>query len=73
MHTSQLLSDGFDEKRGNDRRVDAAGQSQQYFFVADLFAKSFALLIDKGFRQRGGRDALHGFGSYVVSHFSPPI
>ena len=49
MHAGQLRADGFDQKCGNNRGIDAAGQCQQDFFSADPFFDQFDLIVDEVF------------------------
>ena len=49
MHAGPLRADSFDQKCCYNRRIDTAGQSQQNFFIADLFFDQFDLIIDEIF------------------------
>ena len=69
MHADQLLTDGFDQQRSDNRAVHTAGKSQQNLFVTNLFPDGFHLLGDKCLGKRGSRNPFHAFGPFVVIHF----
>ncbi len=72
VDTDQLIADRLDEQGCHNRGVDAAGQGQQDFFVADLFLDEGDLLIDERLGELGGGDADHIVRSSDFSHRAPP-
>ena len=71
MDGDQLLADGLDEKRRNNRGVHTARQGEKHFLVANLGAQFPDLFIDEFPGQFGGRDPLHIRGTNVTCcHFS---
>ena len=68
MHADQLFADRFDQQRGRDRRINAAGQREQHLFVTDLFSQFSNLFFDKSLRKRLIGDAFHGFRTFVSLH-----
>ena len=66
MYADQLFANGFDEQRGDDGTVYSAGQSQQYLFIADLFADCGNLLCNKLFSLLCCLDAFHRFRAHIV-------
>ena len=68
VDADQLLSDCLDEQCGDNGAVNAAGQCQQYLFISDLRANGCDLFFDEGACELGGRDACHGFRSYIWIH-----
>ena len=65
VDTDELLADRLDQQRRDDGAVNAAGEGEQYLFVADLGTKFRDLLVDKRLSQLRGGDSLHRFGSYI--------
>ena len=65
MDADQLLTDGFDQQSGNDRRVNTAGKSQQNLLVANLLTDQLDLLIDKGICQLEIGDTSHRLGTDI--------
>ena len=57
VYAGELFADGADEQRRDDRRVNAARQREQDFFVADLPFQQFDLVGDEVF----GVPVLFGF------------
>ena len=45
-HAGQLVADRLVQQRGDDRRIDAAGQPEDDFVVADLLAHARDLVVD---------------------------
>ncbi len=72
MHADQLLSYRFDQQRGDDGRVYAAGQCQQHFFIANLFLQRRNLFVNKRFRKFRSRNAFHRFRAFCLFHREPP-
>ena len=68
MDAGQLLTDRLDQKGGDHGGIDAAGQGEKYFAVADLRAERGQLLVDKCPGQLGGSDSLHRFRALIVRH-----
>ena len=68
VHAGELSADRTDQKRRDDGRIDAAGQREKDFLIADLRADIGDLFVDERFRLRSGRDAFHGFGSCKNRH-----
>ena len=68
VYANELLTDCFDEKRSNNRRVNAAGKSEQYLFVANLFANSCNLLSDELICKFRGCDTSHRIRSDIGIH-----
>ena len=64
----KMLADGFDEQSRNDGRIHTAGQGKKDLLVAYLGTDLRDLLTDKRFRQLGGGDAFHGFGTNIALH-----
>ena len=62
----QLFADGLDEQSRHHAGIHAAGQGQQNLLIAHLGANLGDLLVDELLGQRGGGDALHAFGTYIV-------
>ena len=44
MHAGQLLADGTNQKRRNNRGIHAAGERQQNLFIANLTLDEFNLV-----------------------------
>ncbi len=65
VHAYELLSDGFDQQRRGNGRVNTAGQRQQHLFIADLRSQVLHLLFDKGLRQLRRRNAFHGIRTFI--------
>ena len=55
----QLLAYGLDEQGRDDRGIDAAGQGEQHFLVADLRTQFLNLFFNEFLGQGGRRDSLH--------------
>ena len=72
VHADELLPDGLDQQRRDDRRIDPAGQRQQHPFIAHLRADFPHLLVDELRRQRLRGDARHRLRPFVVLHRSTP-
>ncbi len=83
VDADEVLTDGSDEQRGDDGRIDAAGQREKDLAGADLGFDIGDLLVDKGFRELGSRYPLHIVGTNECGHwehlqnmillyFSPP-
>ena len=68
VDAGELLADRADQQRRDNGRIHAAGQGKKDFLVADLGAEHLDALIDIGFCQRRGVDALHAFGSGFQCH-----
>ena len=66
VDADQLLADGLDQQRGHHAGIHAAGQRQKNLFAAYLRPDLLDLLGDKGVGEGGGRDAFHGFGTYIA-------
>ena len=69
VHADQLLSDGLDQQRGDNRAVHTAGKSQKNLFVTHLFPDCLHLLGDERLGKRGSSNPFHAFGPFVVIHF----
>ena len=65
MDADELLTDRLDQKRRDDRAVNAAGEREQNLFVADLRTEFCDLFVDKRLREFRGGDSFHCFGSYI--------
>ena len=72
MHADQLLTDRLDQKRGDNRAVHPARQSEQHLFVAYPGAKLLHLLVNKRIGKLGSGDSFHCFGTYISLHNDPP-
>ena len=72
VYADELLPDGLDQQRRDDRRIDPAGQRQQHPFIAHLRADFPHLLVDELRRQRLRGDARHRLRPFVVLHRSTP-
>ena len=66
VNARELLADCFDEQRRDDGRIDAAGEREEHFFIADLTAQLCELFVDKRLRKLRRFDALHVFWTDVV-------
>ena len=68
VHADEAVADRLDEQRGDDRRIDAAGQRQQYLAAANLRTQGVDLFSNECVRLLGCRDAGHVFRTLVVFH-----
>lgn len=68
MHADELLADGLDEQRCNNRAVNAAGKGQQDLLVTDLLTDCGDLLIDERLGKFGSGDTHHVVGTLVGIH-----
>ena len=68
MDADQLLADGLDEQGRDHRRVHAAAEGQQNFFIAYLLAHEGNLLLDKSVGKSRRGDAYHRFGAFILNH-----
>ena len=68
VNASEVLADGFDEKCGDDGRIDSSGEGQKDLSVPDLLLQCGYLFIDECFCEFRSCDALHGIRAYVAVH-----
>ena len=68
MHADELLADGLDEQRRDDRRIHAAGEGKQHLIVSDLRLQRLHLLRNKRIRKCRCCNALHLRGSFLITH-----
>ena len=68
MYTDELLADGLDQHRCDDRGINAAREREQDFLVPDLLPESRKLFLNKCICQFRSGDPLHGIGSSVIDH-----
>ena len=47
VHADELFAYRLDEERGNDRAVNAAGEREEYLFVAYLLSEKLDLIVDE--------------------------
>ena len=69
VYTDEILADRFDEERGNDGAVHAAGEGEQDFLVLYLLFDSCHLLCDEFLSECGGGDSFHCIRTNVRIHF----
>ena len=67
MDAGELISNGLDQQRGNNRRVNAAGKSQQHLAIAHLGTHGLNGFFDECVGQFGSVDARHIVGALVGS------
>ena len=68
MHADELLADGLDEQRRDDRAVNAARKGKQDLLVADLLTDCSNLLFDERLSEFGSGDTHHVVGTLVGIH-----
>ena len=68
MDANQLLANGFDQQGGNHGGIYAAAQGQQNLLITYLLADFGYLLGDECIGKGLGSDALHGFGTNIITH-----
>ena len=73
MDANKLAADGLNEQCRYHRRVHAAAESKQNFFIAHLLADERHLFLDKRVGKFPRGDANHRFGTFILIHVNHPL
>ena len=72
MHANELLADRLDQKRGDNRGINTAGEGEQNLLITDLLFQGGNLFVDKRFGKLRGSNSFHGFRT-SFSHCNLPL